>query len=154
MFRNIRIRFSLYGLLIVLLQSLPNIIWVLWPPTPNAFAGNASSSPFIEYGEHILGVAIVVLLLFLVSSAKRQKIMESRWGIASLVFIAMYWLCWMLYFAGVQPYPVIYAMVILPPFAFFSAGIAVRVWLISVASTAFLVFHILVALENFPIMAF
>jgi len=154
MFKNIRIRFSLYGLLIVLMQSLPNIIWVLWPPTPNALDGNASSSQFIEYGEHILGVVIVIMLLFLVSGVKRQRILENRWGIVSFVSIALYWLCWMLYFAGVQPYPVIYSMVILPPFAFFSAGIAERVWLISAVSAAFLVFHILVALENFPIMAF
>ncbi len=57
----------------------------------------------------------------------------------------------MLYLAGIQPLPVIYAMVILPPIAFFSAGIAGRIWPVSVASVVFMVFHLLVALENFPL---
>ncbi|MBT9171840.1 MAG: hypothetical protein DDT21_00214 [Syntrophomonadaceae bacterium] len=149
--KNIRIRFSPYGLLIVALQSLPNVIWALWPPTPNALEGNASSVPFIEYGEHILGVAVVILLLFLVDKTQTQKIPHGNWAIAGFIAIALYWLCWVLYFAGIQPNPVIYAMVILPPVAFFSAGVAEKIWPISAVSAVFLVFHLLVALENFPL---
>jgi len=149
--KNLCVRFSTYGLLIVVLQSLPNIAWALWPPTPNALKGNASSIPFIEYGEHILGVAIMILLLFLANKTQTQKIPRSGFMVAGFVAIALYWLCWVLYFAGVQPNPVIYAMVILPPIAFFNAGVAKKVWPISAASTLFLVFHLLVALENFPI---
>jgi hypothetical protein len=130
---------------------LPNIIWAVWPPTPNALEGNASSIPFIEYGEHILGVAIVVLLLFLVNKTLARKSPLGGWAISGFIAIALYWLCWMLYFTGVQPYPVIYAMVILPPFAFICAGIAEKVWPVSAASALFLVFHLLVAFENFPI---
>jgi len=151
MIKGLRIRFSFYGFLIVLLQALPNIVWALWPPTPNALEGNVSSSPFIEYGEHILGVAIVVFLVFLVNKAQKQKVPGNRWAKAGFVAIAFYWLCWMLYFAGVQPYPVIYAMVVLPPIAFFCAGVAEKVWPISIASMFFFVFHMFVALENFPI---
>jgi len=150
--KNLRIRFSLYGLLIVALQALPNIAWALWPPTPNALQGNASSVPFIEYGEHILGVTIVILLLFLVNKTQSRRMPRSRWMIAGFAAIALYWLCWALYFAGVQPNPIIYAMVILPPVAFFSAGAAEKVWPISAASLLFLLFHLLVALENFPIV--
>ena len=150
--KNLRIRFSAYGLLITALQSLPNIVWALRPPTPNALAGNASSVPFIEYGEHVLGVAIVVMLLFLVNETQTQKMPKSGWTAAGFCAIALYWGCWALYFAGVQPVPVIYAMVILPPVAFFSAGAAEKVWPISSASAIFLVFHLLVALENFPVI--
>jgi hypothetical protein len=49
----------------VALQALPNIVWTLFPPSIDPLAGNASTIPLIEYGEHILGVAIVILLLFL-----------------------------------------------------------------------------------------
>lgn len=149
--KNIRYGFSLYGLLIVTLQSLPNIIWALWPPNPNALAGNASSVLFIEYAEHILGVTTVVLLLFLVNKTQTPKIPHGNWTVAGFMAIALYWLCWVLYFAGIQPNPVIYAMVILPPVAFFSAGAAEKIWPISAVSAVFLVFHLLVALENFPL---
>jgi len=149
--KNLRIKFSMYGLLIVILQAIPNVIWALWPPSPNALKGNASTVPFIEYGEHILGIAIVILLIFLVSTSQAKGIPKGKWTAVSIISIALYWLCWMLYFAGVQPLPVIYAMVVLPPVAFFGAGISKKVWLISAASALFLVFHLLVALENFPI---
>lgn len=149
--KKIKIGFSLYGLLIVALQSLPNIVWVLWPPASNALEDNASSVPFIEYGEHILGVSVVVLLLFLVNRTRTSKIPHGKWTAAGFIAIALYWLCWVLYFAGIQPVPVICAMVILPPAAFFCAGTAEKIWPIPAASTAFLAFHLLVALENFPL---
>jgi drug/metabolite transporter (DMT)-like permease len=107
--------------------------------------------PFIEYGEHVLGVTIVILLLFLVDKTQKRNIPQNGWAIAAFIAIALYWLCWALYFSGIQPNPVIYAMVILPPIAFFSAGAAEKVWPISAVSIVFLVFHLLVALENFPI---
>jgi len=149
--KNIRIGFSFYGLLIVALQSLPNIVWALWPPTLNTLEGNASSVLFIEYGEHILGVTVIVLLLFLVNKTQTSKIPHSSLAVAGFIAIALYWLCWSLYFLGIQPNPVIYAMVILPPVAFFSAGAAEKIWPVSAASAVFLAFHLLVALENFPL---
>ena len=148
--KNLRVRFSPYGFLIVLLQALPNIAWVLYPPTPNALAGNVSSIALVEYGEHILGVLIVVLLLFLVNQAQ-TRVPRSAWAIAGFICIALYWGCWALYFAGIQPKPLIYAMVLLPPVAFFSVGVAEKVWPIPVASALFLLFHLAVALENYPL---
>jgi len=149
--KNLRIGFSLYGLIIALLQALPNIAWTLFPPAKNTLDGNASSIPFLEYGEHILRVAIVVLLLFLVRKGQEKSIPRNGFAIAGFIAIALYWLCWVLYFCSVQSLPVIYAMVILPPVAFFCAGVAEKVHPISAASAAFLGFHLAVALENFPV---
>jgi len=149
--KNLRIGLSLYGLIIVALQALPNIVWALFPPSINALAGNASSAPVIEYGEHILGMAIVILLLFLVQHRREKRLPKSKTAIAAYAAIGLYWICWILYFCGVQPLPVIYAMVVLPPVAFFSAGVAEKVYPVSAASAVFLVFHLLVALENFPL---
>ena len=145
------IRFSVFGLLVAVLQLLPNIIWALKPPVMNVLAGNASSIPFVEYGEHILGVLIVVLLVLLVNRKQQSGIPRTHWTVIGFAAIVLYWLCWMLYFDGVQVYAVIYAMVILPPVAFFCVGLAKSVWPIPVASVFFLVFHLLTVLENFPV---
>ena len=149
--KNLRIGFSLYGLIIVVLQALPNIVWALFPPVVNSLSGNASSVPVIEYGEHILGVAIVILLLFLVCRGQEKIIPKNGFAIVSVVAIALYWLCWVLYYCAIQPLPVIYAMVVLPPVAFFCAGATEKVYPISAVSVVFLAFHLAVALENFPI---
>ena len=149
--KNLHLRFSLYGTLIVALQSLPNIIWALFPPAVNRLEGNVSSIPFVEYGEHILGVATVILLLFLVNKTVANRIRRTAPAIVGFIAIALYWLCWALYFAGIQPDAVLYAMVILPPVAFFCAGLAEKVWPVSAVSTVFLAFHLAVALDNYPI---
>ena len=154
MLKNLRVRFSVFGCMIAALQMLPNIVWALFPPAVNRLEGNASSVPFLEYGEHILGVAIVVLLLFLVNGTVPNRIHRNAPAAFAYLAIVFYWFCWALYFCGIQPDAVIYAMVILPPAAFFSAGLAKKVYPISAASALFLVFHMLVALENFPIKEF
>ncbi len=151
MLKNLRVRFSVFGFTIAALQLLPNIVWALFPPAINRLEGNASSVPLIEYGEHILGAAIVALLLFLVNFTVPNRVHRNAPAILAYCGVALYWLCWALYFGGIQPNAVIYAMVSLPPAAFFSAGIAEKVCPISAASALFLVFHLLVALENFPI---
>ena len=150
--KNLRFGFSLYGFIIVAMQSIPNIVWALFPPSLNTLEGNASSVPFIEYGEHAFGVIIVILLLLLVCRGQEKTIPKNKHAKIAFATIALYWLCWILYFCSYQPLPVIYAMVILPPIAFFCAGIAERVYPISVASILFLGFHLAVAMENFPIV--
>jgi len=149
--KNLRIGLSLYGLIIVVLQALPNIIWALFPPSVNSLEGNASSVLVIEYGEHILGVAIVIMLLFLVRRGQEKTLPKGMTAIAAYAAIGLYWICWILYFCAVQPLPIIYAMVVLPPIAFFCAGVAERIYPISGISAVFLVFHLLVTLENFPV---
>jgi len=149
--KNLRLGFSLYGLIIVALQLLPNIIWALFPPELNSLEGNASTILFVEYGEHILGVAIVILLVFLINKTQEQRIPRGWLTTVSFTAIAFYWLCWVLYFSSIQPLLIIYAMVVLPPVAFFCAGAAQKIYLISGISVLFLVFHLTVALENFPI---
>ena len=92
--KNLRIRFSLYGLIIVVLQSLPNIAWALFPPAMNSLEGNASSIAFVEYGEHILGVAIVILLVFLVCKGQEKAVPKNGFAMVGFAAIALYWLCW------------------------------------------------------------
>ena len=150
--RKLRIGFSWFGLLIVVLQASPNVIWLFYPPTPDRLAGNASSVPLIEYGEHALGVLIVLMLLFLINKSTPNRVHRTSPAVVAYTAIGLYWFCWGLYFAGFQPNPVIYAMVILPPVAFFCAGIAAKVWPIWLTSMLFAGFHALVALENFPIV--
>jgi len=149
--KNLRIGFSLYGLIIVALQALPNIVWALFPPSVNSLEGNVSSLPVVEYGEHILGVTIVILLIFLVQRGQEKSLPKSKTAFAAYAAIGLYWICWILYFFAIQPLLLIYAMVVVPPIAFFCAGVAEKVYPISGVSAVFLVFHLLVALENFPI---
>ena len=66
-------------------------------------------------GKHILGVSIVIMLLFLVSQNGETSIIPKTPLCAiALGALALYWACWVLYYAGIQHNFIIYAMVILP----------------------------------------
>ena len=94
----------------------------------------------------------MLVSLFLVNKSGGGVIPNNIWSIVCVVNMLLYWLCWVLYYAGCQNNAVIYAMVLLPVIGFFSAGIAESVYPISIVSVAFLVFHIMITLENFPIL--
>jgi len=149
--KNLRLGFSLYGVIIAVLQMIPNIVWALFPPSKNRLEGNVSSNMIIEYGEHILGVSIIILLIFLVVKGQEFKLPKNKWSHLSYIGIGIYWICWILYFMHIQYLPIIYLMVVIPPLAFLFAGLAEKVYPISIISLVFLFFHLSVALENFPI---
>ena len=54
--------FSPIGLLAVVLQQLPGIVWALHPPEVDPFAHNSGSLP-VEMLEKTFGIATVVLLV-------------------------------------------------------------------------------------------
>lgn len=149
--KDIRLGFSRFGFLVASLQLLPNIIWVLFPPDPDVLTNNSSVFPLLEYSEHILGTSIVLMLLFLVGEGDHKLIPKGKQAIGSFAAIVLYWICWILYYAGLQCNVVIYSMVVLPPIAFFLAGMAKKVPIISIAASLFVIFHVLVTLENFPL---
>lgn len=148
---GVRLGFSRFGFLVAALQLLPNMIWVLFPPDPNILTTNASPKPFLEYGEHILGVAIIIMLLFLVGKNDDELMPRGRSAAFAFGAILLYWFFWVLYYAGMQGNVVLYSMVVLPPIAFFLAGLAKKVSIISITALLFVVFHVLVTLENFPL---
>ncbi|HBG10338.1 MAG: hypothetical protein ACOX46_12120 [Limnochordia bacterium] len=152
MFRRVRVGFSRFGFLVVVLQALPNVLWALFPPAQNVLSRNSSEIVVLEYGEHILGVSIVIMLLFLVSREQVEAALPKGIpAVLSLAAIALYWAGWACYYAGVQNDFIVYSLVVLPPLSFFCAGLAKRVAVISVTSLIFLVFHCAVTLENFPL---
>lgn len=148
---NLRVRFSAFGATVAAAQLFPNLLWALFPPSPNRLAGNVSSSPFIEYGEHILGVLVVVLLVLVVNNKADHAAFFGFWGWMAYGLIGAYWVFWALYFCGLQQNAVLYALVVLPPGGFICAGFFKKVLLIPAVGFVFLIFHLLVALENFPL---
>lgn len=116
MLRHVTLGFSKFGFLVAVLQLLPNVLWVLFPPAQDPLAGSRSSLPGLEFGEHVLGIALVVMLIFLVSRRESEPLIPAGLcGKVSLGAIALYWLGWACYFLGWQSSFIIYSLVILPP---------------------------------------
>ena len=63
---HVTLEFSKYGFLDAELKQLPNVLWVLFQPAKHPLAGSRSSLPGLEFGVHVLGFALVVMLICLV----------------------------------------------------------------------------------------
>jgi hypothetical protein len=78
----------------------------------------------------------------LVQRGQEKMLPKSKAAVAAYIAIGLYRLCWILYCCAIQPLLVICAMVVLPPIAFFCAGLAEKVYPISAVSAVFIVFHL------------
>ncbi|MHB8105885.1 MAG: hypothetical protein ACYDH4_00440 [Candidatus Cryosericum sp.] len=81
--------FSLVGLALYALQLLPNIVWVLRPPTNNVLTKNSSPCQILNVIEHVFGVMTVVLLVLLISKGGGRN--SSIYLALAILFLAGYY---------------------------------------------------------------
>ncbi len=90
--------FSLYGLLAFTLQEIPYLPWLLFPPTDNPLSGNTPATLLLGTLERFGGIATVALLILLVRKSKPST--HNIFFRLALLLLAIYYLCWVLYFLG------------------------------------------------------
>ena len=113
---------SLTGLLLYILQLLPNILWKFAPPANNVLAQNASASQVLNFIEGFLGMMTVVLLVFLVRKGVERN--SNVYVVLAILFLAGYYISWILYYNGVvDPWLLIAGLAAMPPLYFFFSGV-------------------------------
>jgi hypothetical protein len=109
--------FSPIGLLAVVLQQIPGIVWALHPPAVDPFASNSGSLP-IEILEKTFGIATVVLLVVVLARVPVPSALTTVSLIGAFAVLAAYYLLYVLYFMGVTDWPVLFGMAAFPPLCF------------------------------------
>lgn len=140
--------FSPVGLLLYLLQALPNILWMFSPPKHNVLAKNSSSVPFFNWIEHVFGVLTVVLLVLLVNKDGGSN------GILfiglAILFLAGYYVSWLFYYKGaVNPWLLIIGLAGMPPFYFLCIAIWMKNYIAVISCVIFGAAHIAITCKNY-----
>jgi hypothetical protein len=99
--KQYRFHFSLIGLLAFVLQELPYLPWMLWPPADNPLANNLTANPVLGAMEGIGGALTVVLLVLIVRKDAGKPNTKHRFFVAAACLLALYYICWIAYFAGI-----------------------------------------------------
>ena len=94
---SLKLSFSWVGLVVFALPMLINIAYAVFPP-----AGDTSSSGsvtrWVEVVENVSRIVYLILLTFLVSRNPPEP--RSVWLTAAVVFLVLYYIVWIRYFAG------------------------------------------------------
>jgi hypothetical protein len=93
---NFRISFSWIGAIVFLLPMIINVIYAIFPPV-NA-AEPAKVNKILEIIENATRILYLFALVLLVSKQKLDY--KSPWLYIALVFLVLYYIVWIRYFAG------------------------------------------------------
>ena len=146
--KKYRFGFSLAGLLLYALQLLPNILWMLAPPANNLLAKNSSPYPILNILEQVFGVATVALLILLINKGRGRN-PKLFVGLA-ILFLAGYYLSWILYYQGVvSPWLLIIGIAAMPPLYFFFSGLWLKNYIVLIPCTIFGVIHIAITCSSY-----
>ncbi|WNS44751.1 hypothetical protein [Paenibacillus sp. MMS20-IR301] len=146
--RSYRIQFSLSGLLLYALQLLPNLLWMLVPPANDVLTGNSSAYPLLNITEGSFGVLTVILMVILIrkGEGKNSRVFIRLAGL----FLAVYYLAWVLYYNGiVAPWLLILGIALMPPLYFFFTGLWMKNYVLLIPCAVFGITHILITGMNF-----
>lgn len=94
---NLKLSFSWVGLVVFALPMLINIAYAVFPPAGAAPAAKTVTR-WVEAVEQISRIAYLLALVFLVID--RPPRTGRGWLIAAIVFLVLYYIVWIRYFAG------------------------------------------------------
>lgn len=106
--------FSLMGLILYVLQLLPNTIWMLAPPANNVLSKNSSAYSILNIIEQFFGIMTVALLILLINRGGGRN-SNIYIGLA-ILFLVGYYIAWVFYYKGVvSPWLLIIGIAAMPP---------------------------------------
>src|SRR3954464_9325140 len=97
--------FSFPGLLLVVLQQIPGIVWSLRPPKLDPFARN-SGTWVVEILEKTFGVATLILVVVVLTRGPMPPMFVTLFRFAAFLVLAAYHLLYIQYYCGGTAWPV------------------------------------------------
>lgn len=144
-----KLGFSLRGIVIYMLQLLPNIIWMLIPPVNDILAENNSAYPVFNIIEHVFGIVTVAVLILLVNKGSERKKRVKYIGLAA-VFLTGYYISWIFYYTGVvSPWILVAGIAGMPPLYFLFAGLWLENYAAVIPCVIFGITHVAITCSNY-----
>jgi hypothetical protein len=137
---------NIFGLIIVVLLLLPNMIYY----SKNKSVDNKCKNKAMNFFEQVGRYGSMFLMVFNIGILEfgfRSKTVFNMWLICIILLISIYWGVWFLYFKKIR---ILYSMIlaIIPSVIFVSQGIILRHWLLLIFGIIFSVSHIYVTYQN------
>jgi len=140
-------RFSLLGLVVVIIQQVPGIVWALRPPKDDPFSRNSGTLLF-ETLEKGFGIASLLMLIVVPFSAAPLREFGTVSGVGAFVVLTAYYAFYIAYYLGVARWPVLLGMALFPPVAYLLAAVCQGNVLAAVTTVIFGAVHVALTYTN------
>jgi hypothetical protein len=126
------------------LQEIPYLPWLLFPPTDNPLADNPPANLFLGILEGFGGVLTVALLILIVRKDKLKFNFKDRYFITSVCLLGLYYACWIAYFAGITSnWLIVFGLSASVPLYYLSVAMWRKNYFAVITATVFFVGHTL-----------
>jgi hypothetical protein len=142
--------FSICGLFAFLLQEIPYIPWLLWPPENDPLAENIPLNTFFGFLEKIGGVLTVALLIFVTSKLPTQKDFKNKYFVVAVICLVAYYICWIFYFNNIpNVWLIIIGLTAIVPIYYFFVSMWLKNYFAVITSILFFIEHTISNIINF-----
>lgn len=139
--------FDIAGLILFLLVMAPTFIWMA-VPAPNDVLRAESVTPMVDIIGSVCQILFIACLCIIINK-ERSKLRFSPLVIASMVCVVMYFLGWILYYAGITNTWVILLLTLPPCVAFILFALDRKNLPAVVFATGFTICHLIYGIVNF-----
>lgn len=139
--------FSPVGLLVVVLQQIPGIVWALHPPKIDPFARN-SGPLLIEILEKTFGVATLALVVVVLAARPVPPEFRALFRSGAFLVVAAYYLFYIQYYRGITAWPVLLGMAAFPPSSFVLIALSQGNLMAIITGVVFGVVHVGLTYKN------
>lgn len=139
--------FSPVGLLVVVLQQIPGIVWALRPPKRDPFAKN-SGTWLAEILEKTFGVATLVLVVVVLVSTPVSPVFGTLFRAGAFLVLVAYYVFYIQYFRGRTAWPVLFGMSACPPSSFVLIALSQGNLLAIITGVVFGIVHVGLTYNN------
>lgn len=146
---NYQMGFDVWGLILFLIIMFPNFIWFAIPAT-NDVLRNKSITPVVDMVASVFQVIMVVALCIIINK-NRYKPMKKVLFRGIVILLALYYIGWYLYYAGIINQVVILDLSIAPCLVFILFSISRKNVVALLSASIFMLCHILYGVINFII---
>lgn len=140
--------FSLVGLVVVVLQQIPGIVWAIRPPEVDPFSQNSGTLP-VEILEKTFGIATILLLVVVFARVHVPGTLSRVCLVSAFVVLAAYYALYVLYYRGFTTLPVLLGMAAFPPLCFLLVALHQGNYPAFVTSVVFGAVHVGLTYANF-----
>lgn len=147
--KNYSLGFDICGLLLFLAVMLPNFVWFA-VPAANDVLRNGSVTPHVDMIASVFQIVMVAALCIVINKHRRKPMAKAALrGI--VILIVLYYLGWLLYYAGNISAVIIMDLCIAPCFTFVLFSFSRKNAAALISASAFMVCHVLYAVMNFVV---
>lgn len=149
MLKKYKLHFEVWGFLLFLLVMLPNIIWFAIP-APNDILRTASVTETLDTIASVCQILMITALCFF-RNEKSKKLRITPFIILAAICCFLYFISWIVYYAGIVNVMVIIGLTLPPCLAFLFFALDRKNGIAVIPTLIFTGCHLLYGIINFMI---